>query len=167
MPEMDIPVDNCGGQNNNNEMILFLNMIKEGGLFGTATLNFYIKGHTKNWCDHTFNSLKVLYQKQNVFTFENLCGILNTIKNAEVIQIFHERFFDLVSLLDYIYDRPYPKIFNVNHVFQVKNESARIGYCQDFHGEAYSEHDYNKYNTYSNAQIKRLIINIFKDLNQI
>ena len=60
MIEIAILVDNCGGQNKNNVMIQFMNMIKEGGLFGTDTLNLYIKGLTKNYRDFTFNSLKVL-----------------------------------------------------------------------------------------------------------
>ena len=38
-------------------MIRFLNTIKEGGLFRTATLHLYIKVHTKNDCDRSFNSL--------------------------------------------------------------------------------------------------------------
>ena len=54
-------------------MIRFMNMIKEGGLFGTDTLYFYIKGHTKNDYDHVFNSLKVLYQKQNVLNVDKCC----------------------------------------------------------------------------------------------
>ena len=73
MPEIDFLVDNCGGQNKNNLMTRFLNMIKEGGLFGTDTLYSYIKGHTNNYCNRAFNSLKVLYWKQNVFTFEKCC----------------------------------------------------------------------------------------------
>ena len=60
MPEIDILVDNCGVQKKNNLMIHFLNMINEGGLFGTYTLHLYIKGHTKNDCDRAFNILKVL-----------------------------------------------------------------------------------------------------------
>ena len=47
MPEISIIVDNCSGQNKNNVTIRFMNMIKEGGLFGIATFNFYIKGHIK------------------------------------------------------------------------------------------------------------------------
>ena len=43
MLEISILVDNCGGQNKNNVVIRFLNMVKEGGLFGESTLNFYIK----------------------------------------------------------------------------------------------------------------------------
>ena len=111
-------------------MIRFLNMIKEVGLSGTDTFHFYIKGHTINDCDRAFNSLKVLYRKPNVFTFEKCYEILKTIKNVEVIQMFHENFFDLGSFLDDIYDRSDPKTVNINHVFQVKKESAHIGCCQ-------------------------------------
>ena len=90
MPEIAILVDNCGGHNKNNVIIRFLNMITEGGLFGTATFHLYIKVHTKNDCDRAFNSLKVMYRKQNISTFEKCCEIFNTINNVEVIQIFHE-----------------------------------------------------------------------------
>ena len=64
MPEISILVDNCGGHNNNNVMIRFLNIIKEGGLFGVDTLYFYIKEHTNNDRERTFNSLKGLYRKK-------------------------------------------------------------------------------------------------------
>ena len=60
MPEIAIPVDNCGGQNKNDAMIQFLIMIKEGELFGTPTFHFYINVPTMNDCDHAFNSLKIL-----------------------------------------------------------------------------------------------------------
>ena len=43
IPEIAILVDNYGGQKKNNSMIHFMNMINEGGLFGTYTLHFYIK----------------------------------------------------------------------------------------------------------------------------
>ena len=117
-------------------------MIKEGGFFGAATLYFYIKGHTKNDCDRAFNSLKVLYRKQNVITFEKCCEIFNTSRNVEDIQMFHEKFFDLESFLDDLYDRPDPKTVNITHVFRMKKELAHIGYCQEFHGEAESEQNY-------------------------
>ena len=41
-----------------------------------------------------------MYQKQNVFTFEKFCEIFNTRNNVEVIQMFHENFFDLESFLN-------------------------------------------------------------------
>ena len=105
-------------------------MIKEGGFFATDNLHFYIKGHTNNDCDRIFNSLKVLYWKQTVFNFEKFCEILNTSKNIEIIQTFHEKLFDLASFLDDLYNIPDPKTVNINHVFQVKNESEKIGCCQ-------------------------------------
>ena len=110
-------------------------MIKEGWLFGTATLHFYINFHTKNDCDRSFNSIKVLYRKQNVFTFEKFYETLNTSKNVEVLQMFHENLFRLESLLDDTYNRLDPKSVNTNHVLQVKKESVNIGYCQEFYGE--------------------------------
>ena len=57
MPEISIPVDNCGSQNKNNVIIRFLNMIKEGGFSGIAILHFYINGYIKNDFDRTFNRL--------------------------------------------------------------------------------------------------------------
>ena len=64
MPKIAILFYYCGGQNKTNVMIRFLNIIKEGGLFGTATLNFYIKGHTNNYYNRACNRLKLLYRKQ-------------------------------------------------------------------------------------------------------
>ena len=64
-------------------------MCKEGGFFGTATLHLYIKSYIKNECDRSFNSLKLMYWKKNVFNFEKCCEILNSRYIVEVIQMFH------------------------------------------------------------------------------
>ena len=118
MSEISIFVESCSTQKENNVMIRFIKMTKEGWFFGTDHLHFYIKGHTKNDCDHAFNSLKVLYRKQNVFTFENCCEILNTSNNFEVIKMFYQNFFDLKSFLNDLYGIPYPKTANINHATQ-------------------------------------------------
>ena len=55
----------------------------------------------------------------------------------------------------------------MNHVFQVKKQSAYIGYCEEFHGNAQSKHDYKKDNAYRGTQRKRRIINISKHLKKI
>ena len=120
MPEICILVDNYCDHNNNNIMILLLNRIKGGGFFGTYILHLYIKDNKKNDRDRAFNSLNVLYRKQNIFTFEKLCEKINTSNNIEVVQMFHQNLFDLESFLNDIYDRPDRKTVNVNHVFQVK-----------------------------------------------
>ena len=52
--------------------------------------------------------------------FENCCEMLNTSNNVEVIKIYHEKFLDLESLLNDIYNRLDPKTANINHVIQVK-----------------------------------------------
>ena len=83
-----------------------------------------------NDCDCAFNGRPVLYWKLNIFTFEKWCLILNTRNNVEAIQIFHETFFGLVSFLGDLYNRSDHKTVNINHVLQVKKESAHIGYHQ-------------------------------------
>ena len=82
---------------------------------------FYIKFQNNNDRDHVFNILRMLNRKQNLFTLEKYCEILNASNNVEVIQMFHENFFDLESFLNDLYDRPDLKTFNINYVFQVKN----------------------------------------------
>ena len=86
---------------------------------------------------------------------------MNTRNNVDVIQIFHENFFDLESFLNNLYNRPDPKTVNTNHVFQVKKELSHIGYIQESHGEAESEHNYKDDNAYSNEQRNIIIRNIF------
>ena len=77
-----------------------------------------------------------LGRKQNVFTFEKCCENLNTRKNVQVIQMFHETFFGLESFRDDLYVRPDPRTVNINHVFLLKKDFSHIGYCQELHGEA-------------------------------
>ena len=62
MPESDTIVENYGGQNNNNLMIRFLNMIKEGGLFGTYTFTSILRPS---------QGMKVIYQKQMSLTLRS------------------------------------------------------------------------------------------------
>ena len=64
MTGIAILVDNFGGKNKNTVTIHFLNMIKEGGFFGTDTFHLYIKRHTNNDCGHSFDSLKLMYKEK-------------------------------------------------------------------------------------------------------
>ena len=119
MPEIAILVYNCGGKNKNNVMVRFLNMIKEGGLFGTYTLHFYIKGHTKNDCDRSFKSLKVLELKVPYFwkvllnfEYQKYCWSYSNVP---------WKIFNSESFLNDICNRPDSETVNINHVFWVKN----------------------------------------------
>ena len=109
----------------------------------------------------------MLCRKQISLLFDKCCEIFNTRNNVEVIQIFHEKLFYLESFLNDLYNIPNPKTVNINHVFQVKKESAHIGYQQEFYGEAESKHNYKKDTAYSGAQRKRRIRNIFKHLKHL
>ena len=128
MPEISIIVDNCGSQNKNNIMIHFMNMIKERRFFGIPDLHFYTKVRINNYRYHVFNSLNLLYQKQNVFSFEKWCETFNTRNNVEVIQMFHENFFNLESYLNDLYNIPDTKTVNINHVFQVGTHWLLLGF---------------------------------------
>ena len=69
--------------------------------------------------------------------------------------------------MDDIYDIPDTKTVNINHVFQVRKESAHIFYNEEFHGEEEFKYNYKNYNAYSGAQQKRRIRNISKHLKQL
>ena len=79
----------------------------------------------------------------------------------------HENFFDLESFLNDLCNRTDPKTVNINHDSQVKKESAHIGYCQEFHGEAEPKQNYKKDNAYIGAQRNRRIRKNFKHLKQL
>jgi hypothetical protein len=65
-------MDNCGGQNKNNMVLRLAPYLVEAGYFKTVRFCFFIVGHTKNACDRWFNTLKMLYRKQNVWTQKQL-----------------------------------------------------------------------------------------------
>ena len=46
-------------------------------------------------------------------------------------------------------------------------DSAQMVHSQEFHREAESKHNYNKYNVYSGKNKKIIIRNIFKHLEKI
>ena len=69
--------------------------------------------------------------------------------------MIHENFLYLESFLNELYNIPDPKTVNINHVFQVKKESAHIGYFQELHSEEESKHNYKKKNNYSGAHRMR------------
>ena len=77
--ELNIVFDKCSGQNKNNTMIMLLIWRKEMlGYFQQINFIFLVVGHTKNATDCLFNSLKMVYRKQNIFTMESLVEVLDT-----------------------------------------------------------------------------------------
>jgi hypothetical protein len=66
--EINIVMDNCGGQNKNQHVIRLLHILVKRQVATTARIIFLVRGHTKNDCDQLFNTMKCVYRKSNVFT---------------------------------------------------------------------------------------------------
>ena len=96
--ELNIIFDNCSGQNKNNTVLKLAAWLKAMGYFLSVNFIFLVIGHTKNAADRLFNSLKIEYRKQNVFTMECLVDVLNTSESVSVIPTLPDDFFDYDKL---------------------------------------------------------------------
>ena len=85
--ELNIVFDNCCGQNKNNTVLRLAAWIAKLGYFNEVNFIFLIVGHTKNVADRLFNSLKVKYRKQNLYTFDQLAEALGTSRTITIHQI--------------------------------------------------------------------------------
>jgi hypothetical protein len=59
--KLTVAMDNCGGQNKNNIVLRLAPYLVEMGYFKTVVFAFYVRGHTKNARDRTFNQMKLKY----------------------------------------------------------------------------------------------------------
>ena len=118
--------DNCTGQNKNNTVLKLGAMLAELGYFKEVAMLFLIVGHTKNACDHLFNSLKKLYRSTNSFTMNQLLPKLNASENVTVHEAAHEDFFDYSDFLGKWYC-DMKGLIEVNHIFTFSQSDSRIG----------------------------------------
>jgi hypothetical protein len=71
----------------------------ECGYYEEVEIIFYIKGHTKNTCDRSFNLMKKGYHKRDIYTYdsplepENLCTVLGLSPDIEVVKVKDHDFF--------------------------------------------------------------------------
>jgi uncharacterized membrane protein len=77
-------MDNCGGQNKNNHVLILAPSLVELGFFKTVNMLFLIVGHTKNVCYRRFNNLKKVYNKSNVYTLHQAIEVLGRSKFVTV-----------------------------------------------------------------------------------
>jgi hypothetical protein len=75
--ELNIVMDNCGGQNKNNFVLLLAPYLVELGYFKRVNMIFLVVGHTKNVCDQRFNNLKQEYHRSQVFTLSQAVEVLD------------------------------------------------------------------------------------------
>ena len=123
--ELTIIMDNCGGQNKNNNMLRMSLLLVECGYFEKVTMLFYIVGHTKNCCDRWFSTMKLLYRKMDIWTFDMLCLYLKT---HELIQInkfgdnWFEHFYDFFEFENRFYKPITAGMTRPGHIFTVENQ---------------------------------------------
>lgn len=114
--ELNIIMDNCGGQNKNGTVLKMAAYFVERGWFNKVNLIFLIKGHTKNSCDRMFNLLKVQWHHSNVYTFEQALQVLDAVENIMPIDASNIHI-DYASLLEKWYKQPVARTIQENHIF--------------------------------------------------
>ena len=67
--ELNVIMDNCGGQNKNKTVIRLCSYLQELGWFQDVNMIFLVKGHTKNEADRHFNLMKQDWRKRDVYCF--------------------------------------------------------------------------------------------------
>lgn len=123
---LTIAADNCGGQNKNNHVIRMALYLVESGFYEEVEIIFYVKGHTKNTCDRSFNLMKKGYHKRDIYTYDcpreadNLCNVLGMSRDIEIVKVKDQDFFkDWYSFLNKLYTRLADGTIKDNHIFRV------------------------------------------------
>jgi hypothetical protein len=118
--------DNSGGQSKNNTVLRMAPYLVEKGYFHQVKIIFYVRGHTKNACDRTFNQLKLRYHKQNIYTAPQVIKVLDTQPNIKAIATDASHFFKYDNMLDKLYVKLEAGTIKNNHVFIVKKDGDKI-----------------------------------------
>jgi hypothetical protein len=64
---LTIAMDKCGGKNKNNFVLRVAPYLVEMGYFLKVEFAFYIRGHTNNARDRTYNQMKSKYHKKDIY----------------------------------------------------------------------------------------------------
>jgi hypothetical protein len=118
---LTVVMDNCGGQNKNNNVLRLALYLVEQKYFHRVEFAFYVHGHTKNDCDRLFNQLKLKYHKLNVHTMSQLVDYLNFCGNVTFIESKSDSFFDYGDLLDKFYRSFQAGSIQKNRLFWVES----------------------------------------------
>ena len=90
--ELNLVMDNCGGQNKNRMVMRLLHVIVLRKIALRVNAIFLVKGHTKNPCDRKFNELKIKTRDDNIYTPPMLFETLNK-QEAVTARLFNS-FYD-------------------------------------------------------------------------
>ena len=141
--ELNIVMDNCGGQNKNNYVILLAPYLVELGYFSKVNIIFLVVGHTKNVCDRRFNNLKHNYHKSQVFAFDQAVDVLSMSRYVTVWPVNCEQdWFDYYNMLL----KPYKRLekaklrIKKNHIFSATVDATTQKLCFTTRQSALPEH---------------------------
>ena len=115
--EINIVMDNCGGQNKNRHVLRLLHILVKQRVATTAKAIFLVRGHTKNDCDCLFNTMKRNYRKSNCFTPDDLFQQIHH-EQVEPIMVGPD-FFGNWDALEVIHINAPTGETKTNHVFAV------------------------------------------------
>jgi hypothetical protein len=101
--ELNIVMDNCGGQNNHKYVLRLAPLFVELKYYRRVNIIFLVAGHTKNAADRLFNLLKQDYCKSQVFTMEQLQQVLDSNQYVECIKVGPDDFYNYGKLEDTLY----------------------------------------------------------------
>jgi hypothetical protein len=120
-------MEKCGGQNKNNVVLrLAPSYLVEMGYFKTVEFCFYVRGHTKNDCDNTFNQMKLKYHKKDVFTWSKAIETLNIKDNMRMIDVQESIFKDYGAMLGRFYVNFKSATIKKNHIFRVEDTTKTV-----------------------------------------
>jgi hypothetical protein len=117
--EINLVMDNCGGQNKNRQVLRLLHFIVKRRIAVVARAIFLVRGHTKNACDRLFNTMKKQYRKVNCFTPEDLINSIEGNTSVSPIMVDASVFKDWDTLENTLIKKLPAGNTNKNHVFTV------------------------------------------------
>ena len=118
--ELNVVMDNCGGQNKNNHVIRLALPLVELGYFKSVNFIFHMVGHTKNMCDGFFNTLKRKCRRSNIFSMEGLVNLFDGAHEKVSVHLVEKSDFkDWSCLLNQCYETIQGGMIKKNHIFSV------------------------------------------------
>jgi hypothetical protein len=130
---LSIVMDNCGGQNKNNNVLRLALYLVELKYFHRVEFIFYIRGHTKNDCDRLFNQLKLRWHKTNTYTMAQMVDVLNAQPHVTFTEVKYDVFKDYASVLDKFYKSFNPGTIQQHHVFWVESTTPTTMFMKVYH----------------------------------
>jgi hypothetical protein len=132
--EINIVMDNCGGQNKNRMVLRLLFVLVNLKVCFKARMIFLVKGHTKNDCDRMFNLMKKMYRNTNCYTPKQLFEFINNShEDVELVDVMNTGGFVDWDRAQNKYMR-IPESIQKYHVFTVNRINPDRLICQEADG---------------------------------